>query len=201
MTAIANAAGGEPALHRRTLPLFEARRACLAFGVGLIATHVCSAQNRASPAAVKAAYLAKFLNYVELPATTLGQPDSPIVIGVAGADDVLADLAQAVRDRNLGARPLQARQIADVDSLTGVHLLFIGSGIDLLHSPLARAARERRLPFVTDNPAGLKAGACINFVAVDNRVRFEISLDAAEYSSIKISSRVLALAERVLGAH
>ena len=85
--------------------------------------------------------------------------------------------------------------------MAGVHLLYVGAAIDPVHSPLVRAARDRALLLVTDSPDGLKAGACINFVSVGNRVRFEVSLDAAEQHSIRISSRVLALAERVVGAH
>jgi hypothetical protein len=34
----------------------------------------------------------------------------------------------------------------------------------------------------------------INLVVVDNRVRFEVSLEAAERSELKLSSRMLAVA-------
>jgi hypothetical protein len=176
------------------------RRAWLALGL-VGACGLAAAQDKASSAAVKAAYLYKFLFYVELPPQAFAQPDSPLVIGVAGADDVHAELVQALRERSLGSRPLQARRVVEGDSLAGVQLLFVGANIEPRHSPLVRAARERRLLLVTDAPDGLKAGACINFVSVRNRVRFEVSLDVAEQHAIRISSRVLALAERVVGVH
>jgi hypothetical protein len=44
----------------------------------------------------------------------------------------------------------------------------------------------------------LDAGGAINFVVADERVAFEVSLDAAERSGHKISSRMLAVARRVL---
>jgi hypothetical protein len=178
-----------------------ARRAWLTLLVALMATGGTGAQERATAAAVKAAFLSKFLNYIDLPPAALAAADSPLVIGVAGAEDVNEELQQLVKERGPGQRRLVARRIVEGSSLAGVQLLFIGAAIDPLHSPLVRAAREQALLLVTDSPDGLKAGACINFVSVGHRVRFEVSLDAAEQRSIRISSRVLALAERVVGAH
>ena len=39
----------------------------------------------------------------------------------------------------------------------------------------------------------------INFVVAERRVRFEIALDAAEKSGLKLSSRLLAVAQQVTG--
>ena len=178
-----------------------ARRSWLALLLASMAAGSLHAQERATSAAVKAAFLSKFLNYIELPPAALAPADSPLVIGVAGADDVHEELQQLVKDRGPGQRRLVARRLVEGASLAGVHLLFVGAAIDPLHSALVRSAREHALLLVTDSPEGLKAGACINFVSVGNRVRFEVSLDAAEQRSIRISSRVLALAERVVGAH
>jgi hypothetical protein len=47
---------------------------------------------------------------------------------------------------------------------------------------------------VSDVDGGLEEGSVINLVVVDNRVRFEVSLEAAERSQLKLSSRMLAVA-------
>jgi len=176
-------------------------RAGLRLAVLAGAVRSADAQESASASAIKAAYLYKLLNYIELPAGVLSRPDSPLVIGVAGADDVHAELVQVLGERSPGSRPVQLRRVAEGDSPAGLHVLFAGTRVDPLRSALVKAARERPLLLVTDSPDGLKAGASINFVIVRSRVRFEVSLDAAERSSIRISSRVLALAERVVGAN
>jgi hypothetical protein len=41
----------------------------------------------------------------------------------------------------------------------------------------------------------------IGFLVVDNKVRFEINLEAAERAKLKISSRLLLLAKTVVGNH
>lgn len=44
---------------------------------------------------------------------------------------------------------------------------------------------------------GLVQGSMINFVIVDNRVRFEVSLDAARRGGLKIGAPLLSVAMRV----
>ena len=45
----------------------------------------------------------------------------------------------------------------------------------------------------------LDAGGMIDFLLEDKRVRFEVNLGAAESADLKIRSRLLVLAERVVG--
>jgi hypothetical protein len=52
---------------------------------------------------------------------------------------------------------------------------------------------------VTNEEGGLDSGSTVNFLLIDQRVRFEISLDAAESSSLKVASELLAVAIRVRG--
>jgi len=65
---------------------------------------------------------------------------------------------------------------------------------------LASAAQARSALVVTDFADALARGSVINFVVVDDRVRFEVSLDAAERSRLKLSSRMLSVALKVLPA-
>jgi hypothetical protein len=77
-----------------------------------------------------------------------------------------------------------------------VHLLFIG-GFDAGRvGRLVRAAGNALL-VVTECDGGLQQGSAINFRIVDERVRFDVALDAAERNGIKLSSRLLTVANRV----
>ena len=50
---------------------------------------------------------------------------------------------------------------------------------------------------VTDNPDGLDAGSTLNFLLVERRVRFEVSLVAADRAKLEISADPLSVAARV----
>ena len=146
---------------------------------------------------VKAAFLFKFPNYVDWPSAAFGTADAPIVIGVAGSEGVARELQQIVAGRTGGQRPVVVRQLREGDSLADVQVLFIGRSDAPRMQAWLRAARDRPILTVTEAEAGLEQGAVINFVLVQGRVRFDISLEAAERSGLKVSSRLLAVAQQV----
>lgn len=177
------------------------RRRCLrlllcgaAFATAAVAA-TAHAQREAPEASVKAAFLYKFANYVEWPANTWASPSAPLVIGVAGADDVAADLEKIAPGRSVGAHPVTVRRVREGEPLRGVHILFVGhrGGAELI-----RSAREQGVLTVSEGESGLDSGSAINFVTAGDRVGFEVSLDAAEKSGHRISARMLAVARRVV---
>ncbi len=151
-----------------------------------------------SAAHVKAEYLCRFLTYVELPAAAQPAPNAPLVIGVMEADDVFNELGDILRGRTVEGRPLSRLHLAEGDSLAGVHLLYVGHKVDMAQSGLVKVAKSSPILLVSDTPDGLERGAIFNFLTTD-RVRFEISLRAAEHAAIRVSSRILAVSERVTG--
>jgi len=50
---------------------------------------------------------------------------------------------------------------------------------------------------VTESVGALAQGSVINFVIAERRVRFEVALDSAEKNKLKLSSRLLAVAQQV----
>lgn len=170
---------------------------------GLFVTQLALAEgppagrSEAPAPAVKAAFLQKFANYVEWPASVLGAPDNPFVIAVMGAEDVAAELDKIVPGTVIHGRTAAVRRLKEGDPIAGVHLLFIGRGQANLRA-LVRAAQQHGTLVVTDAERGLEAGSAINFVLADERVGFEVSVEAAERSGLNVSSRLLNVARRVV---
>ena len=147
-----------------------------------------------SEQAIKVAFLYKFLSYVEWPPAALRGGASPIVLGVLGDDAIAAELRASVARKRIGQHPIEVRTVDESAALDGVHLLFVGSDESDALVRLAPEAHRRSVLLVTDFDHALEDGSVINLVIVDNRVRFEVSLEAAERSNLKISSRMLAVA-------
>jgi hypothetical protein len=78
--------------------------------------------------AVKAAYVYKFLAYVDWPAAAFDTPDAPFVIGVLGSDAIADELRQIVAGRAVGERAVQVKRLREGDAVTGVHVLFVARG-------------------------------------------------------------------------
>lgn len=145
---------------------------------------------------IKAAFLCKFPGYVDWPAGA-DSGDGPVTIGVLGAPHMAEELVRLTSGRDPGERPVQVRALAAGDSFAGLQVLYVGDGnADDLASSLS-PARDLPILVVTDSPGALSTGSVINFTVERDRVRFEVSLPAAERSGLKLSSRLLAVAQRV----
>ena len=142
---------------------------------------------------VKAAFLVRFLSFVEWPESAFARPESPLVIGVIGADEVLAALQESVQGRVVQARPVTARRVREGE-LAGVHLLFVGRGASAV---LPRLGNPPGVLVVAETEGGLDRGATVNFLRREGRVRFEVALDTAEKQGLRISSRMLSVAQSV----
>ena len=162
-----------------------------------LANPVSATAQPPSDSAVKAAYLYKLRNYVEWPvASTLA--DGRTVIGVFGADDVAGHLHNMPAMREGAKRGMNMRKVKAGDNLAGITILFVGEDAWHHAGNLIAQARQQSTLVVSESQGALAGGSVINFRVVDERVRFEISLDSAEKSKLKLSSQLLALAIRVL---
>jgi hypothetical protein len=171
-------------------------RAALVWGLAVAAVER-PAVAASLEAGVKAAYLYKFTGFVEWPPRAFASAETPIVIGVIDNADVLAELTQVLVGRSIHNRSLQARRVTPGDSLAGVHVLYVPSP-DAVPQGWLASAHAQPLLLVTDQPDGLASGGMLNFRLQDGRVRFEASVAAAERAGIRLSARLLAVAERVV---
>jgi hypothetical protein len=146
---------------------------------------------------VKAAFLYKFLGYTEFPPTAFADAAAPVVIGVLGADDLAAELVRIVAGRSVQGRAIVVRVLREAAGAAGVHLLFIGASDSARERAILKAAQPAPMLVVSESEDGLEQGSVINFRVVDERVRFDVSLEAAEKNSIKLSSRLLTVANHV----
>ena len=176
---------------RRTLAGLKWLAAALALGPAL------AVAQQATEPSVKAAFLYKFAGYVEWPAYAFPSQDTPVVIGVAGSDEVASELEKLVPGRNVNGRIVLVRRLREADAPRGIHVVFVARG-EANARALIRAAQQHGSLVVTESERGLELGSAINFVPSEDRIGFEVSLEAAERSGLRISSRMLAVARRVL---
>jgi hypothetical protein len=152
-----------------------------------------------SEAAVKAAYLYRFAGYVDWPDDA--SSTEPFTIAVLGSPAVARELKGLLPNHYVNSRPARVREVKGVRDLGRPQILFVGSGYaDALRLIMPAVSREPML-LVTDEEEGLNQGSVLNFVTVDRRVRFEVSLTAADRLRLKISSELLTVAVRVRGGH
>lgn len=146
---------------------------------------------------IKAAFLKNFLTFTEWPDEALPKRGTKVVIGLLGKDDfgkrldVLAD--KEVKDRKIGvvrfARPEDVRDC---------HLLFVSRSLGAETAAALKPIRGRPILTVGEGPEFLSQGGIIGLVVRENKVKFEVDARAAQASGLKVSSRLLDLAVRVV---
>lgn len=190
---------GPGALRRRVIMVALAFVLCVA---GWRSLEARSAEDAGQlEAQIKAAFLYKFAGYVEWPQTAFAQPETPFTIAVMGADPVAVELVRVVAGRRVNDRDVIVKRLASSDSVAGAHILFIGGGVSAPLDQLLQAARPLPVLTVTETEGALAQGSVINFVVSDRRVRFEISRGSADRSRLRLSSRLLAVAQHVEESH
>jgi YfiR/HmsC-like len=175
--------------------------AALAGTLVLAAVFVPLTAGGASPSysedSIKAAYLYRFTQYVDWPDPVAS--DVPFTIAVLDAPDVAEQLRRLLADHLIKNAKAQVRTISTMQELGAARMLFVGTGyLNRLQSVISTLG-TRPVLLVTDDADGLPTGSMVNFVTLDHRVRFEVSLTATDHSKLRISSELLGVAVHVHG--
>jgi hypothetical protein len=144
---------------------------------------------------VKAAFLYHFATFVQWPETM--PRERQFSVAVLGDDEVAAELEKFLPGREIQGRPMQVRRLNSLEDLADDALLFIGAGENYRLRELISRVEDQSMLVVTEAPGALKDGSMINFQVIDDRVRFEISLLAAQRAGLELSSRLLSAAMSV----
>jgi len=181
-------------------------RAVLAILPILLASATLNAQNTSgsSEYLIKAGFIYNFANLVQWPSTSFAQPDSPIVIVILGEDHFGTTLDHALEGKKVNARSFvikRARSVSELQRALGpqkeCQILYVSSS-EMAH--LGEAIQLLKgVPVLTigETPGFAKNGGIINLILEDNKVRFEVNVQAAKEADLNISSRLLALARIV----
>ncbi len=180
---------------RRLTILIVALSVSLSWAPGALAQDRDSSDS--SEYLIKAGFIFNFAKFVEWPPTTFAQPDSPIVIGILGTDPFGAIIDQIVQDKKIGGRGFVVKRLkwgADPKDLRECKILFVGASERLHIDELVQIVRGLPILTVGETPGFAEHGGVIRFVLEDNRVRFEVNVEAARQAGLTISSRLLTLA-------
>jgi hypothetical protein len=140
---------------------------------------------------VKAVFLFNFSQFVEWPANAFPEAQTPLVIGVLGADPFGSYLDETVHGEQVNNHPLVIQHYQRVEDIKACHILFISqsemSGLDQILASL----KGRNILTVGDAEGFVQQGGMIRFITEKNKVRFRINLEAAKAARLTISSKLL----------
>lgn len=144
---------------------------------------------------VKAAFLFNFTRFVEWPAEAFASRSAPFRLCVVGHDPFGGALEAIVRGERVAGRRLVAERHVRPETAGECQIVFLAADDD--PEPLDRlpAAGARYRLMVGESQRFLRHGGHFRFRLVDDRVRLSVNLQALEASRLRVSSKLLRLAE------
>jgi hypothetical protein len=146
---------------------------------------------------VKAALIYNLAKFVEWPPSALPDAQPNLLLCVLGHDPFGANLEQTIAGKLVHGKALTIRRFHKADNAHGCHIVFISSSERGHLAQLLNAFQGGPVLTIGEMEQFATRGGMVNFIIEDNRVQFEINIDAAERAGLKISSRALKLARVV----
>ena len=146
---------------------------------------------------IKAAFLLNFAKFVDWPASSFADRDSPMVIAVLGSDPFGSVLDNTLRNEKVKGRKLVVKRSNQLSDLKGCHILFVSSSEHSRLGSIIQEVKDQPVLTVGDVAGFADRGGIVNFILRDRKIGFEINTSAADKAGLKISSQLLKLARIV----
>jgi hypothetical protein len=144
---------------------------------------------------VKAAFLFNFARFVEWPAQAFKSTNAPIEICLLGPNPFGSLLDKAVEGKAVGNRRFEVREVRDAPQANECHIVFVSAAGWTRSRAVLGDIKKCCVLTVGETGEFIAGGGMINLRLEDARVRVEINPDAAERAGLRISSKLLSLAE------
>jgi hypothetical protein len=146
---------------------------------------------------VKAAFLFNFTKFVEWPDASFADPHAPIAIGIIGEDPFGDSLMRIVAGQKAQGRAIVIIKYRRGDDLRHCQILFISASERQHTTQILAGLQDAGVLTVSDIDGFAAAGGVMQFVMQENRVRFVVNLEAATQRKLRVSAKLLALAQVV----
>ena len=144
---------------------------------------------------VKAAFVVKFAGFVEWPPAAFNGPADPLTICVMGRNPFGHNIESMVEGKSVDGRAFALRSIAEARDAIACHILFISSSERARFRSILDLLKNTSVLPVGDTDGFIAQGGVINLRLENGKVRIEIDARAAKAKNLRISSRLLDLAQ------
>jgi len=145
---------------------------------------------------VKAALLLNFARFIEWPESAFGDARTPISVCVFGGNPFGTSLERTLVGETVDERQLVARHVKSPADAASCHLLFVPSGAES-HAETVLSQAGSYAVTVGESRRFEDMGGAVNLILEEGRVRFNVNLRPVESRGVRISARMLQLANRV----
>ncbi len=167
----------------------------------LTASPVAAVEKDFPEAKIKAAYLFNFLRFIEWPADHAAEAH----ICVIGQKNGYQDAFRTLRSQSLNDQRIVIRELTDIDNpqtLLSCQIIFVTTAANHRQKIVFNTLKGSKALTVGESSGFARQGGMINFIEKDSKIRFEINLRTANEAGLRITSKILRIADLVInGEH
>ncbi len=144
---------------------------------------------------VKGAFLFQFSQFTHWPDHAFASPSSPFVVGILGHDPFGRFIDDLVAGEQVEGHPIVVKRYASLSELEASHILFISKQLnEPLPKVLEKAATMGALT-VSEITGFAQQGGMVRFYVDNNKIKFQVNVEAAKSAGLTVSSKLLRLAQ------
>ena len=143
---------------------------------------------------LKAAFLLNFPKYIEWPAASFPEPNTPIVIAILGDEAVASEFAGMSNGKSVDGHPIQLVRVTNAAQCRDCHIVFIGAEETRKTAEIVKELQGTDVLTVGENEQFMDMGGMINLSRRERRIVLEVNLEATRQTELRISSKLMALA-------
>ena len=145
--------------------------------------------------ALKAAVIYNITKFVEWPPYAFKTPSDTLNVCVLGENPFGDALKQALGGKLHENRTFTVREVREAGAASGCHVLFVSASEQKRFRSILEQVSSRATLTIGDADDFALAGGIVDLRLKDLKIQLQVNLAAADRSRIRISSRLLSLAE------
>lgn len=144
---------------------------------------------------LKAVFLFNFTQFVDWPAQSFSSAQAPMVIGIIGTNPFGSYLEETVQGEKINGRSLLVRHYDTVEDIGECQVLFINLADPDKREQVLSKLKDRTTLTVSDASDFMQQGGMVQFFTRQDKIKFQVNLEATKMANLVMSSKLLRLAE------
>ncbi len=132
-------------------------------------------------------FIYNFSRLIEWPAN---YRSGPFVIGVIGAVEVTMELELYTKGKKVGTQDINIVRFKTTKEITNCHILFVPFDKTKQMPEILGMLNDKSTLIITEKSGALEEGSAINFVIIEDKLKFELKPENAVKLGIKFSSKL-----------
>lgn len=112
------------------------------------------------------------------------------VIGILGTSDVATELETYTKGKKVGTQNIEVIRYKAVTEIQSCHILFVPFARTKQITEVIAAMNGKSTLIITEKSGALDEGSAINFVILEDKMKFELKPENASKFGIKFSSKL-----------